>query len=162
MAITVKKIELWNVIVDNRPGALATVLEPLADAGADLEVVLGTSIPGDGGKASVGVFPVKGKKVLAAARASGLAPATSMPSLLVTGDNRAGLGRRISQTLAAADINIGFAVAQVAGRNFSALFGFANEADAGKAASILKKLGAAKTSKKSAAATKKRGGAPPG
>lgn len=139
MPVTVRKIELWNAVVDNQPGALAAVLEPLAAVGADLEIVMGTAIPGAAGKASVGVFPVKGRKVLAAARAAGLAPASSMPALLVTGDNRAGLGGRMSESIAAAGIDIGVAVAQVVGGHFSALFGFASAADANKAAALLKK-----------------------
>lgn len=139
MATTIKKIELWSVVVDNKAGALAAVLEPLAQAGADLEIVMATAIPGAGGKASIGVFPIKGRKVIAAARAAGLVPAATMPSLLVGGDNRAGLGGRMSESLAAAGINIGVAVAQVVGGSFSALFGFANQADATRAAALLKK-----------------------
>jgi hypothetical protein len=154
MAITVKKIELWSVVVDNKPGALANLLEPLAEAGADLQVVMGTSMPGGDGQASIGVYPVKGRKVIAAARAAGLAPAASMPSLLVQGDNRAGLGGRMSEAIAGAGIDIGVAVALVAGEHFSALFGFANAADADKAAALLKKSGAAAARNAKAAAGK--------
>lgn len=151
MAITVKKVELWNAVVDNKPGEMARVLEPLAEAGADLDIVMGTSIPGAGGKASIGVFPIKGKKIVAAAQAAGLAPARSMPSLLVSGENSVGLGRRLSEALATAGINVGVAVAQVLGPNFSAVFGFATEEDAAKAAALLKKAGAAKPSRKAGA-----------
>ena len=147
MAITVKKIELWNATVENRPGALARILEPLAEAGADLEVVMGTSMPGDDGMASIGVFPVKGRKAMSAARSAGLEPAASMPSLLVTGENYAGIGRQMSEALAQAGIDIGVAFAQVVGENFSALFGFAKPEDAARAATLLKKLGSAATKK---------------
>lgn len=157
MVITVKKIELWNIVVDNKPGALAAVLEPLAAAGADLELIMGTAIPGADQKASVGVFPVKGRKVIAAAKSAGLAPAAAMPSLLVGGDNRAGLGGRMSEAIAAAGINIGMTVAQVVGTQFSALFAFASVEDATKAATLLKKIGAAETAPaaKKAAASRK-------
>lgn len=150
MALTVKKIQLWNAIVDNKAGALANVLEPLAEAGADLEIVMGTAIPGAGRKASIGVFPVRGRKAQAAATTAGMAPAATMPALLVGGDNRAGLGREMSRALAAAGIDIGFAIAQVVGAQFSAVFGFASQADADRAAALLKKLG------KPAAATRRR------
>lgn len=159
MAITVKKIELWNVTVENKPGALARILEPLAEAGADLEVVMGTSMPGDDGMASIGVFPVKGRKAMSAARSAGLEPAASMPSLLVTGDDYAGLGRQMSEALAQAGINIGVAFAQVVGENFSALFGFAKPEDAAKAATLLKKVGS--TAAKSAAKKPARTAAKP-
>lgn len=150
MAITVKKITLWRKDVENKPGELAGVLAPLADAGADLEVVMGTTYPGDVGKATIGVFPVKGKKSVAAAQAGGLT-AASVPALLVTGDNKPGLGRKIAQTVAEAGINIGFVIALVLGRNFSAVFGFESEAEAGKAATLIKKTA---TSKKASAAKK--------
>src|SRR5260370_11104791 len=41
MAVSVRKITLWRVEVDNAPGALASKLEPLAQLGADLQVVMG-------------------------------------------------------------------------------------------------------------------------
>src|SRR6266851_2018367 len=41
MAVSVRKITLWRVEVDNAPGALAGKLEPLAELGADLQVVIG-------------------------------------------------------------------------------------------------------------------------
>ena len=41
MAVTVKKAVLWRKEVENEPGVLATTFKPLAEAGADLQVVLG-------------------------------------------------------------------------------------------------------------------------
>jgi hypothetical protein len=41
MAVSVRKITLWRVEVDNAPGALAGKLEPLAQLGADLQLVMG-------------------------------------------------------------------------------------------------------------------------
>ena len=32
MAVTIKKVTLWRTEVDNKPGALSTVLTPLAEA----------------------------------------------------------------------------------------------------------------------------------
>lgn len=144
MAIAVKRIKLWHTEVENQPGVLAGVLEPLAAAGADLEMLMATSFPGDAGLASVGVFPVTGRKAIAAATAAGFSAAPVISSLLVTGDNKVGLGRQLARTLADAGINIGLMMALVVGRNFSAVFGFESEADARKAALLLKKVGAAK------------------
>jgi hypothetical protein len=143
MAVTVKKIVLWRKEVENKPGALAGVLAPLAQAGANLEVIMGTSLPDDAGRASIGVFPVKGKKSMAAAEAAGLR-ATPVPALLVQGPDRPGLGHGMARMVADAGINIGFMVAQVLGRNFSAIYGFASEADAGKAGALIKKAAATK------------------
>ena len=139
MAVTIKKITLWRGEVLNKPGVLAGVLGPLADAGADLQVVMGYRHPGDSRKAAVEVSPVSGRKSTAAARAVGLS-ASSIPTLLVEGDNRPGLGHAITQAIAEARINLGFLVAQVIGTRFSAVIGFEDEAASRKAASLVKKV----------------------
>jgi hypothetical protein len=143
MALTVKRITLWRTEVDNRVGALATTLEPLARAGADLQVLMAYRYPGNEQRAAVEVYPVSGKKVTAAAQAAGLA-AAPFPALLVEGDNRAGLGHALAQAIADAGINMTFQVAQVMGRRASAIIGFEREEDARKAATIIKKVAARK------------------
>jgi hypothetical protein len=143
MAITIKKVTLWRSNVDNRPGALARVLEPMARAGADLQVAMGYHIPGSENRAVVEVAPVTGKKATAAAHQAGLA-ASGIPTLLVLGDNRPGLGHALAREIAAAGINLAFLVAQVVGRRYSAIFGFESEAEANKAVGLIKKASAAR------------------
>ena len=138
MAITVKKVTFWRSEIDNRPGALAGILGPLSSSKADLQAVMGYRYPGNPGRAAVEVFPVSGKKVEAAAHAAGLAPA-AIPALLVSGDNRAGLGASFAQALADAGINMDFLLALVQGRRFSSVFGFETDADAARAIPVLKK-----------------------
>jgi hypothetical protein len=46
MAVTVKKAVLWRKEINNRPGMLASTLEHLSEAGADLPVVMGYRYPG--------------------------------------------------------------------------------------------------------------------
>lgn len=41
MAVTVKKAVLWRKEVESQPGVLAATLKPLAEAGADLQIVMG-------------------------------------------------------------------------------------------------------------------------
>ena len=137
--VTVKKVVLWQEQIENKPGQLAGVLKPLADAGTDLEVVMGTSFPGDAGRATIGVFPVSGKKSIAAARSHGLSP-TAVPALLVSGDNKVGLASKIAQTIADSGINIGFVIGLVQGKNFSAVFGFGSQVEASKAATPIRKV----------------------
>jgi ACT domain-containing protein len=75
MALTVKRITLWRREIENRPGALASTLEPLAEAGADLRLVMGYRYPETTSRAAIEVFPVTGKKAVEAAlgrRARGL------------------------------------------------------------------------------------------
>jgi hypothetical protein len=138
MPVTVKKITLWRKELENRPGTLAEALEPVAKAGSDLQIVMGYCYPGDRTKAAVELFPVAGKRTTVAAQSAGLAAAT-IPALLVEGDNRPGLGSAIARSLADAGVNLDFLVANVIGRKFSAVLGFENEADAGKAMPVIKK-----------------------
>jgi hypothetical protein len=143
MAVTVKKVTLWRSEVSNTPGALAAALAPLAEAGADLQVVMGYRYPGNERKAALEMFPVAGKKSIAAAGAAGLS-ASSIPTLRVEGDNKPGLGHAIARALADAGINLGFFVAQVIGRRYTAVIGFETDADAATAAALIKKASAAR------------------
>jgi len=138
MAITLKKITLWRKEVDNKPGALADTLALLAEARTDLQAVMGYRHPGDQDKATIELHPVSGKKAIEAARSAGLA-ASSIPTVLVQGDNRPGLGHAIAKALGDAGINLGFVLAQVVGRKYAAVFGFENDSDAAKAIALIRK-----------------------
>lgn len=78
MAITVKKAVLWRKEVDNRPGALASALEPLAQAGADLQVVMAYRYPGTD-KGAVKLHPVSGTE------ADGCSPGCRFGPVIDTG-----------------------------------------------------------------------------
>ena len=69
------------------------------------------------------------------AYARGLLPC----SQLVEGDNRPGLGHTIAKAVGDAGINMSFVMAQVVGRRYSAVLGFEHEADASKAATLIKR-----------------------
>jgi hypothetical protein len=137
MAVTVKKITLWRKEVAHEAGTLAGVLEPLAQAGASLRVVMGYAIPGESNRAAVEVFPVTGKKAMAAAAAAGLS-ASPIACLLIEGDDRAGLGAAMARAIADAGVNISFMIAQTVGRKFSAACGFESDADAATASKAIK------------------------
>jgi hypothetical protein len=137
MAVTVKKITLWRKEVAHEAGALASVLEPLAQAGTSLRLVMGYAIPGESTRAAVEVFPVAGRKATAAARAAG-ASASPIACLLVEGDDRAGLGAAMARAVADAGVNISFMMAETIGRKFSAVFGFQGDADAATASKAIK------------------------
>ncbi len=137
MAVTVKKITLWRKEVAHDAGALAGVLEPLAQAGADLRLVMGYAIPGDSSRAAIEVYPVTGRKATSAADAAGIA-ASPIACLLVEGDNRPGLGASMARAVADAGVNISFLMAETFGRKFSAVFGFQNDTDAATATKAIK------------------------
>jgi hypothetical protein len=137
MALTVKRITLWRREVENKPGVLASTLEPLARAGADLRLVMGYRFPEATGRAAIEVFPVSGKQVSAGAEAAGLR-AFDLACLLVEGDNRPGFGAALARGLADAGVNIVFLVAQVIGRRFTAVIGFESEAASSQASRLIK------------------------
>jgi hypothetical protein len=130
MSIRVKKVVVWRTEVENRPGAMARALEPFAEQNLDL--VLGYQ------GAIVDIAPVVGKKARSAAERAGFKPLpTSM--VLVEGKNRPGVCFTATRALGEAGISMDSVVAQVAGKKFQALFGFTSDADAKKAASVIKK-----------------------
>jgi hypothetical protein len=143
MPVTVKSISLWRKEVENQVGVLAQALEPVTKAGANLRVLMGYRYTGDGTKAAIELYPVGGKKATAAAAEAGLV-VSSIPTLLVEGDDKPGLGLAIAEAVSAARVNMSFFVAQVIGRKFSAVLGFETEVDAKTAAPLIKKAAATK------------------
>lgn len=132
MTVRIRKLTLWRAQVAHRPGALAEVLDPLASAGADLQIVMGYPQPGGSSRAFVEVAPITTRSsALAAEKAS--FERTGAPTLLVLGDNRPGLASRVARALADSQVNIAFLCAQVIGRRYSAVFAFESEADLDKA-----------------------------
>ncbi|MDQ3812977.1 MAG: hypothetical protein M3347_03395 [Armatimonadota bacterium] len=142
MAVSVKKVTLWRREVDNKAGVLADTLEPLANAGANLQVVMGYRYPGNESQAAIELYPVSGRKATAAAQAAGLS-VSAIPTLLVEGDNQPGLGYAIARAIADAGVNMGFVVAQVLGDRYSAILGFESDDDARNAATLIKRATAA-------------------
>jgi hypothetical protein len=139
MPVTVKQIVLWRKDVENQPGILASTLEPFAAGGADLHVVMGYRFPGDATRAAIELYPVMGRQLTKRAETAGLTP-SSLPALLVEGYNKPSLGYAIAQAVAATGINLGFLVALVIGRRYSAVIGFETPEDAKKAAPLIKSL----------------------
>lgn len=138
MAVTVKKAVLWRKELENRPGTLAEALKPLADAGISLQVVMGYAYPGESRHAAVEVYPVSSAKAEKAAAEGGLRPDPNLGCLVVTGDDRAGLGHAVAEKLAQNGINISFVMAQSSGNHYHAVFGFETAQEADKAAGIIK------------------------
>ena len=137
MPVRVRPITLWRAEGDNQPGVLAQTLEPLAAAGADLQVVMGYRLPGDRARAAIEIFPVTGARALSASQAAGLSEA-AISAVHVEGNNRPGLGHAIAKALADAGINIDFFLAQVSGRRHTTVIGFDSREDADRAIPLIK------------------------
>src|SRR5438552_8323335 len=85
MAFTANKVEMWTGEINDRIGGLAAVLEPLAEAGVDLEVVVARRQPGMPGKGVVFLGPIKGAKGEQAAAKAGLKKTPDLTALRVDG-----------------------------------------------------------------------------
>ncbi|HID07379.1 MAG TPA: ACT domain-containing protein [Armatimonadetes bacterium] len=71
MAVTVTSIKPWKLETENRPGALADALAPLAEAGINLEYVEAYAHEAAPERASIYIYPITGRKAIATARAAG-------------------------------------------------------------------------------------------
>jgi hypothetical protein len=142
MAVSVKKVTIWTTEVPHQAGQLANVLRPLAEAGANLQVIMAYA---EGSRGFVEVCPLSGKRHTEAARRAGLV-ASDKPTLLVAGDDRPGLGYAIARAIADRGVSISFDVTQVMGKKFSSVYGFHTEEDARAAAGAIKKAGAGRKS----------------
>jgi hypothetical protein len=137
MAYTVSKVDIWTGDLEDRVGGLAEKLQLLANAGADLEVVIARRQPHQPGKGVVFLGPIKGVKVSAAASTAQLTRAANMAALRVEGTNKAGECHRLARQLANAGINLRGLSAMVVGKKFVVAMAFDSEADADRAAKVL-------------------------
>jgi predicted amino acid-binding ACT domain protein len=137
--LSVKSVQLWILHGADRKGMLADALEPLVEAGANLQIVMGYRFPGELDRAAVEVFPIDGPTQEAVARKLGF-ELSDTPCLRVDGDDRKGLVAEMSRALSEAGISMAFLMAQTVGRKFTAVIGFLTEEDAAKAAKIIPSL----------------------
>jgi predicted amino acid-binding ACT domain protein len=145
VAYKVTKVAVWSCEIPDRSSGLASVLEPLAEAGAALDCVIARRQPDKPGTGVVYLTPIKGKKVQEAAFNAGLALAAHISTLRVEGPDRAGVGAAMLGAIGQAGVNARGVSAMVNGGKFVAYFGFDSEADAKKAGNAIaaagKKLG---------------------
>lgn len=140
MKLKIKRIDVWAAGITDQPGGLAEKLETLAKAKADLEFMIARRTPDKPGEGVVFLAPLKGGKVTKAAEEAGFRKADSMHSLRIEGNDKAGIGSKISRALADAGINVrGFSAAAI-GKKFVAYLAVDSEADAEAAAKALKKI----------------------
>jgi hypothetical protein len=140
MALKITKEDVWAGEMPDAPGGLARLLDALAGAGASVECVIGRRQPDKPGKGVLFVSPVKGKKAQAAAKSAGMSPAAHIGTLRVEGNDKPGLGAKLSRAIAGAGINVRGVSAAVIGNKFVAYFGFDGAGDATKAAKAMKSV----------------------
>jgi hypothetical protein len=139
MAYTVKKVDVWAGEIADRPGGLASTLTAMNNAGANIEFVVARRAPDKPGTGVVFLTPIRGAKQKAAAQNAGLSTSDSLHSVRVEGPDRAGLGAKMGDALAAAGINVRGISAAALGRRAVSYFAFDSAADADAAVRVLRK-----------------------
>ena len=140
MALKATKAEVWAVSIDDRAGGVADRLEPLAKAGANFEMVFARRTPENPGKGMLFVTPVRGAKVIRAAREAGMGSPQSIHSVRIEGSDQQGLGAKIARTLGQAGVSFRGISGIAIGRKFVSYVACDSAEDQAKAIAALKKL----------------------
>jgi hypothetical protein len=106
MKLDITRVDVWVAGIEDRPGGLAEKLRGLAQAGANLEFLLGRRASDQPGKAVMFAAPIKGAKQTRAARKLGFHKSNSLQGIRVAAADKPGLGLALSQSLADAGINL--------------------------------------------------------
>lgn len=139
MAYSVKKVDVWAGEIADRPGGLASTLAAMTKAGANIEFVVARRAPDKPGTGVVFMTPIKGAKQKTAAQQAGLGTSESLHSVRIEGPDKAGLGAKLTDALAAAGINLRGISAAALGRRAVSYLAFDSAADSEAAVRILKK-----------------------
>ena len=140
MAVDVTRVDVWAAGTEDRPGGLAEKLCALAEAGVELQFVMARRAPDKPGKGVVFVTPVKGAAQARVARKAGFHKTKSLHSVRVQGADKAGMGAKITQTLAEKGINLRGLSAGVIGKRFSVYLALDSAVDAAKTVRALKAM----------------------
>src|SRR5262245_22577646 len=143
MSFKLDRVHVWSGEVADEAGGVATKLSLLAKAGANLEYIYTRRQPDRPGTGTLSVAPITGPVQVRAARSAGLAEAHAPIVLRVEGDNKAGLGHRLTQEWALAGLSLHGLTMAVLGEKFVGYVSFDTVEDANRAAAILGNLGAA-------------------
>jgi hypothetical protein len=138
MDLTVLRVDVWAASIKDEPGGLAWVLSGLRDAGADLDFIVARRAPDKPGTGVVFVAPLQGDKIIAAASDLGFDVTSSLHSIRVEGRNRPGRAAELAEKLAKGGINLRGLSAATTAEKFIMYLAVDSEADADKAAEVLK------------------------
>jgi hypothetical protein len=113
MAETIRRVEYYYVVVPDKPGAGAAVLEALRDGGVNLLAYLG--FPAGRGKSQIDLVPGDPAVFKPVAQKAGLKLSRAKRAFLFEGDDRIGAVADLTRRLAEAKINVTAACATAAG-----------------------------------------------
>lgn len=138
MGYEIKKVDVWSVEILDQPGGLSSVLQPLVEAGANLNFLLARRT--SSGKGIAFLSPLDGNAVIKKAKTLGFQKNKDIAVLKISGPDKAGLGLLILTTLSSAGINIRGISASSIGKNCNIWISFDNSKDAGKSLKLIQKV----------------------
>ncbi|MCE9568320.1 MAG: amino acid-binding ACT [Planctomycetes bacterium] len=143
MSFKMQRVHVFHAEVDDKPGGIAGKLKKLAESGAHLEYVYSQRSISKPGMGDLYVAPLKTNAEITAAKSVGLHEVGDPIVMRVEGDDKTGLGGRLTQAWEMAGINLHGLVMSVIGGRFVGYATFDSVADANRAATILAELGTA-------------------
>jgi len=143
MSFKMQRVHVYHSEVDDKPGGISTKLKALAEAGAHLEYVYSQRSVTKPGVGDLYVAPLHGVGETRAAHKAGMHEVSEPIVMRVEGDDKTGLGGRLTQAWEMAGINLHGMVMSVLGGRFIGYVTFDSVADANQAARILAELGTA-------------------
>ena len=143
MSFKMQRVHVYHAEVDDKPGGIAGKLKALAESGAHLEYVYSQRSITKPGMGDLYVAPLKTNGEIVAAKNAGLHEVGDPIVMRVEGDDKTGLGGRLTQAWEMAGINLHGLVMSVIGGRFVGYATFDSVADANRAATILAELGTA-------------------
>ena len=143
MSFKMQRIHVFHAEVDDKPGGISGKLKKLAEAGAHLEYVYSQRSISKEGMGDLYVAPLHGTNELSAARQAGMHEVAEPIVMRVEGDDKAGLGGRLTQAWEMAGLNLHGLVMSVINGRFVGYATFDTVVDANRAATILAELGTA-------------------
>jgi hypothetical protein len=140
MAFRMHKVQVWSADIPDRPGAAAAILERLAHAGVDLEVVFTRPRRDNPQLSQIFLAPIVDANHIQAAKEAGLSPARDIAMLCVEGDNRTGIGYEIMSRIAVAGINLRGLSVSIIDHRYASYLAFDNADDVTLAIQLLATL----------------------
>jgi hypothetical protein len=135
-----QRVTTWAAAIEDQPGELAAKLCALAVAGVNLEFLIARRAPDKPGTGVVFITPVEGAKQGRAAKAAGFRKADNLHTVRIEGDDKPGVGARLTQAFADEGLNLRGLSAAAIGNKFVCHVAVDSEADAAKAVRIVRSL----------------------
>jgi hypothetical protein len=134
-----KKVDVWAVTVEDRPGGVRDKLEAIAKVGANLEFVLARRTHEEPGKGALFVTAMGNARQQEAAVQAGFRKTTSLHAVRLEGPDEPGIAYLVTHALAAEGVNLRSVSAMTLGGQFVMYLAFDTEAEADHALTRLER-----------------------